>query len=128
MHSGTIRRVTITDLETPIREMEAKLADPADPDDTNRGTRYAKSPVETAVRHRSARRKHQRDLESFVGFALVGRAGEMAPDPTAEAVAPLGSLVLDVVTILRNSHSKKSAPTIDSLARVYALPLGETAP
>ena len=33
LHSGSIRAVTITDLEARIRELEAKLADPADPDD-----------------------------------------------------------------------------------------------
>jgi hypothetical protein len=33
LHSGSIRPVTITDLEARIRELEAKLANPADPDD-----------------------------------------------------------------------------------------------
>jgi hypothetical protein len=33
LHSDSIRTVNITDLETRIRELEAKLADPADPDD-----------------------------------------------------------------------------------------------
>ena len=85
------------------------------------------SPELATVRHRTARNKYRREPEAVVEFAVVGRAGRMCPDPTAEVAAPHVSLVLDVVTILRNSHSKKSAPTIDSSARVYALPLGETA-
>ncbi|MGC8641684.1 MAG: hypothetical protein ACP5XB_17595 [Isosphaeraceae bacterium] len=34
LHSGSIRPVTITDLVVQMRQLEAKLADPEDPDDT----------------------------------------------------------------------------------------------
>jgi hypothetical protein len=89
---------------------------------------HPKRPREPTVRHITARNKYRRESEAVVEFAVVVRAGRMYPDPTAEAAAPHVSLVLDVLTILRNSHSQKSAPTIDSLARVYALSLAETAP
>src|SRR5436190_20602408 len=52
-----------------------------------------------------------------MGFALLGRAGPMFPDPTAEAAARHVSLLSGMFTILRNPRSRDSAPVIDSLCQ-----------
>jgi hypothetical protein len=42
LHAGSIHSVTITDLESEIKKLEAKLADPNDPDDRNWTERWLK--------------------------------------------------------------------------------------
>jgi hypothetical protein len=89
---------------------------------------HPKSPVEPTVRHRTARTKRRRELEAFMGFALVAPAGPMFRDPIAVSAWRQVSLRSAEVTILRNLHFQRSTPIIDSLAQEHALPLGDTAP
>lgn len=55
LHSWSIHPVTIADLQTRIRDMEAKLADPSDPDDEKWKRRWL-------VRYRRELEKKQKGL------------------------------------------------------------------
>ena len=85
-----------------------------------------KRPVEPTVRHRTARIKYRREPEAVIGFALLGRAGRMFPDPTTEAEARHVLLPLGMATILPSPLPKLSSGHRFAMSRVSSTPEGRT--
>jgi hypothetical protein len=61
LHSGSIHSVTMADLELRIKELEAKLSDPNDPDDRKWTTRWLSRFRQELDKKRDGRGLKQRD-------------------------------------------------------------------